>query len=108
MGTEESVGAKLRRLRKARNMTMDELADQVGVSRPTIWSWESDKSIPRASRIRALAQSFNVSENELILSDAPTRQENAATLDEEIARSKARIANLAGTSPENVEITIKF
>jgi DNA-binding XRE family transcriptional regulator len=46
MEAEESLGQRLRRLRRGHGMTTGELADSVGVSRPTIWAWETGKSNP--------------------------------------------------------------
>lgn len=109
----DSVGERVRRLRRAGNMTIGELADRVGVSRPTIWAWECNKSHPRSSRIPALAASLNVSEHELLVErSAPAMLSlvvnEASKLEEEIGRSKARIACLAGTDPEKVEIAIRW
>ena len=100
MDEEEFLAANVRRLRREKGLTVAELADRVGVSRPTIWSWEKGKTSPRASRIPVLAASLQVPESELILDEAEMKEgEN---------KSKERIAALAHTSARNVEITIKW
>ena len=109
MDEEEVLAANVRRLRREKGLTVAELADRVGVSRPTIWSWEKGKTSPRASRIPVLAASLQVPESELILDEAEMKEgENKRALQQEIARSKERIAALAHTSARNVEITIKW
>jgi transcriptional regulator with XRE-family HTH domain len=105
--TEGNLGAKVRRLRREREMTVSELAANVGVSRPTIWAWEKGKHVPRPGRISSLAQALDVPEDQLILSERPHASEGSLALDNEIERSKARVAKLARTSPDQVEIILK-
>lgn len=52
---------KIRRARKARNMTQQELCDQVQVSRRTITAYESGASFPHASTMQRLAACLGVS-----------------------------------------------
>ena len=108
MGTKDSVGSRVRRLRRERKLTIAELADRVGVSAPTIWSWEKGKTSPRITRIPALAESLQIAESELILQDGENKQGSIKRLDQEVARSKARIAALADITPDQVEIIIKL
>ena len=39
-----TLGEKLQKLRKARRLTQEELATQIGVSRQSLSKWESDVS----------------------------------------------------------------
>jgi transcriptional regulator with XRE-family HTH domain len=109
MEREESLGETVRRLRRARGMTTGDLADSVGVSRPTVWAWEHEKSNPRRKRISLLAEALGVPEDALIV-DRPiiSEHDRVANLEAEIRGSKARIAALAGTTPDMVEIAIKW
>jgi transcriptional regulator with XRE-family HTH domain len=43
------IGMRIRRARERRRMTQDQLADALGVARPTISNWEGDKSYPQNS-----------------------------------------------------------
>jgi transcriptional regulator with XRE-family HTH domain len=38
----ETMGNRIKRLREARNLTVQELADKVGVSRSLVYQWEDD------------------------------------------------------------------
>jgi transcriptional regulator with XRE-family HTH domain len=105
---KERLGSRIRQLRTDRRITINDLADRVGVSRPTIWSWESGKTLPRSGKIPALSAALGVAENDLILSAKEADERDASKLEEEIARSKTRLAALAGTTPEMVEITIRW
>ena len=46
MMTNETLGARLQRLRKAKNMTQDEAADRLNVSPQAVSKWENDQSCP--------------------------------------------------------------
>ena len=46
MMTNETLGARLQRLRKAKNMTQDEAAERLNVSPQAVSKWENDQSCP--------------------------------------------------------------
>ena len=52
----QAFGARIRQLRRASDLTMLELGKIVGVSKPTVWKWESGKARPREGALDALAQ----------------------------------------------------
>ena len=56
----ESIGAKLRTLRKAKKMTQDELAALIGVKRATISNYEIDRRQPSLSDLKRFAEFFGV------------------------------------------------
>ena len=56
-----SLGEKLRECRKMVNLTQEELAEKLCVSRQAITKWESDKGIPDIVNIKNIAKLFDVS-----------------------------------------------
>ena len=63
---EESLGARIRRLREARGMTQDQLALACAmydrrVDRTHVQRWERDKHIPSVPNFAALARVLGVS-----------------------------------------------
>lgn len=52
--------------RLLRNLTQDELGEQLGVSRTTVAMWETGKTRPRADTLLALSALFNCSIDELL------------------------------------------
>ena len=48
---KETMGQIIRRLRKERNLTQDELAEQLGVTFQAISKWENDTGMPDISQI---------------------------------------------------------
>ena len=52
-------------LRKLNNMTQEELAEQVGVTRQAVAKWEAGESEPSLDKCKLLAEAFNVSIDDL-------------------------------------------
>lgn len=57
----------IRELREERGWTQLELAVKVGVTPSTVWSWEKGRYEPRASQLRAIAETFGVSMDDIAL-----------------------------------------
>lgn len=65
-----TFGEKVKAERKKLNLSQDELATKVEVSRRTITSWETDKALPRTRKIyESLADSLQVPVSYLINED---------------------------------------
>lgn len=56
-----SIGQTIRRLRKERNLTQDELAEQLNVTAQAVSKWENETGLPDISQIIPLASVFGVS-----------------------------------------------
>jgi transcriptional regulator with XRE-family HTH domain len=109
MSEGETLGERLRCIRIARKMTLAQLAEELGVSRPTIWSWESGRTVPRKNNLQALLETMNASENELILDSKETDQHDAKPpLEQQVAACRLHIARAAGVEPDAVEIIVRL
>lgn len=53
-------------LRKFHNMSQEELAEMIGVSRQTLSKYETGESLPDIEKSMALANAFNVSVDDLV------------------------------------------
>lgn len=60
------LSEKILTLRKSRNLTQEQLAENLDVSRQTISKWESGQSLPEPDKIVALSEIFNVSTDLLL------------------------------------------
>ena len=60
------LSEKIVNLRKARNMSQEELAEQLGVSRQAVSRWEVGSALPDASNILQLSKLFGVSADYLL------------------------------------------
>lgn len=98
----EPFGMRLQRLRKAKGLTLMQVALAVGVSKPTVWAWEQERSRPTPDRYETLARALDVDISALI----PERNDRA--LREMLGRFKEQIAQAMGTSPDKVKILLEI
>ena len=96
----EDFGARLHRLRIERGMSLADIANRLGVSKPTVWAWEHGKSRPVEKRLSALAEALGVTPGGL--EPAPSGPS------EELERSRRRIAQAYGVEPARVRIMIEL
>lgn len=62
----ESVGEKLRRLRKERGLTQSQLAQRAGIESQTISNLERDRYVPRGSTLQKLADALGTEARNLV------------------------------------------
>lgn len=65
----------LTELRKYHNMTQEELAEKIGVSRQTLSKYETGESLPDIEKCRLLAEVFGVTVDDLISYEKPKGME---------------------------------
>lgn len=61
-----TIGERLYQLRKERNLSQEDLANELDVSRQSISKWETDQSMPDFDKIIALCQYFGITTDELL------------------------------------------
>ena len=61
-----TFGEKLKKLRNERQLTQDELAEKIFVTRTAISKWETDKGYPSIDSLKQLSNLFEVSIDDLI------------------------------------------
>ena len=61
-----TVSKSIKRLRAQNNMTQEELAEKMHVTRQAVSNWETEKTQPDIDTLNTLADVFNVDVNELI------------------------------------------
>ena len=103
VGLGDDFGHRLQRLRKQRGLTLAQVAERLGVSKPTVWAWEQGRSRPVGNRIDPLVEALGVSRAELF-PDA----DDHAQLHDLLIRVRAEIAAAAGASPDKIRISIEL
>lgn len=61
-----SLGNKLLELRKSKQLSQEEVADILNVTRQTISKWETDQSTPDFDKIVPLCELYNITADELL------------------------------------------
>lgn len=63
----------LQYLRAQRNMTQEQLAMLLGVSRQAISKWESEKAYPEMDKLLVICDLFDVTLDDLVIGDVSLR-----------------------------------
>ncbi|MGG0465296.1 helix-turn-helix transcriptional regulator [Priestia aryabhattai] len=67
------MGDQLQRLREEKNMSREELAQQINVSRQAVYKWENNKGYPDIQNLLRLSEIYETTIDKLIKND-PTLQ----------------------------------
>lgn len=70
------LGEKLFELRKEKNLTQDEAAEKLNVTRQTISKWETNQSAPDFDKIVPLCELYGISPNELLMGEKQATNKN--------------------------------
>ena len=82
-----TLGETIRDLRKQNNMSQEQLAEKLDVSRQSISLWEKDSTQPTIDNIITLSDIFGVTVDELLKSNEPLEKEEPSKANEEPAAS---------------------
>lgn len=66
MSANEKIRLNIKWLRKAYNLSQDQLAGMIGVTRPLVGAWEEGRSIPRPDELIAISDYFRVPIDDLL------------------------------------------
>jgi transcriptional regulator with XRE-family HTH domain len=73
-----SIGRKIAEARKTKNLTQEQLADLMSVTRQSISRWESEQSYPEMDKIVYLAEILGVSLDYLLKDNISGNEDNKA------------------------------
>ncbi|WPP87502.1 LexA family protein [Acinetobacter pittii] len=62
----ETLGTRLKHLRKSKKLTQQQIADAIGVSKTSVIYWEKDENLPKHDSLMALAQILGITSNYLL------------------------------------------
>lgn len=100
------IGRFLRTLRKEKNLTQEQLAEQLNVSGRTISRWETGSNMPDISLLAELAETFDVSIPELINGERKS-EEMKEEIREETREVAQKMSDYAGAEKETILKNIK-
>lgn len=70
-----NLGERLFELRKTKNLTQDEVAEKLNVTRQTVSKWETNQSSPDFDKIVPICELFEIGVEELITGKKEEKQE---------------------------------
>ncbi len=103
-----TVGQRIAQKRKESGLSQEQLGEQLGVSRQSIYKWEADSALPEVEKLIALSKLFGVSVGWLLgVEDAEGPEKAAGELTEEQLRMVEEIVDrylAARPEPEPVRV----
>ena len=61
-----TIGEKIAQLRQNMNISQEQLAEKISVSRQSVSKWEVDQALPQIDKVLQLCELFKVSSDELL------------------------------------------
>lgn len=85
-----NIGEKLYELRKGKNLSQEEVADKLNVTRQTISKWETNQSTPDFDKIKPLCELYDITADELLTGEIKEKEKNEPSMSkQEIKRQRA-------------------
>ena len=84
-----TIGERLLKLRRDKNISQEELANELDVSRQTISKWETDQSLPDSDKIVPLCNYFGITSDELLTGNKNIVEKNSEDNKKKFARNIA-------------------
>lgn len=79
-----SIGAIIKKLRRERDITQEQLAEYMNISAPAISQWECDRSAPDISQLPLLSNIFNVTTDFLLGVDISNKEKAIEKIIDEV------------------------
>ena len=84
-----TIGERLLKLRKEKNISQEELANILDVSRQTVSKWETDQTTPDFDKIVPLCNYFGITSDELLTGNYNIQEAKEANVKSNFARNIA-------------------
>lgn len=98
---QQKIGGFLKKLRKEKNLTQEQLAEQLNVSGRTVSRWETGSNMPDISILVELAEFYDVSIPEII--DGERKSE---TMKEQVKETALKLSDYAETINQKIKIRL--
>ncbi|MGM9850030.1 MAG: helix-turn-helix domain-containing protein [Bacilli bacterium] len=85
-----NIGEKLYELRKEKNLSQEEVADKLNVTRQTISKWETNQSTPDFDKIKPLCELYEITADELLTGEKKETEKEQPLNKQEIKQERAQ------------------
>ena len=92
------LGNRIANLRKKNNLSQEELADKIGVTRQTISKWELNNTTPDIMQAKKISEVFSISLDELTDNNMDNILINKVSNTEKLAALTIKILKFIGVS----------
>lgn len=72
-----TIGEKILKLRTAANISQEQLAEKISVSRQSVSKWEMDQALPQIDKVLQLCELFEISTDELLYDKITIQRKSA-------------------------------
>ena len=86
------LGQKLLDLRKSKNLSQEEAAEKLDVTRQTISKWETNQSTPDFDKINPICELYGISPDELFTGERKVKESTPVNLEEAKKKKAGGIA----------------
>ena len=90
------LGKKILELRKKENLSQEQFADKINVTRQTISKWELNETTPDIKQVKELSRLFKISLDELTENDITTLVMQKASNTEKLAGLVLKVSKWLG------------
>lgn len=93
----DNLGERLFELRKSKNLSQEDVADKLGVTRQSVSKWETNQSTPDFDKIVPLCELFEITTDELLKGESkkiePERKEEKVLTKEDVRKKSAEVVS---------------
>lgn len=86
-----TIGQRIAQKRKEKNLSQEALGEQLGVSRQSIYKWESDAALPEIDKLISLSRLFGVTVGWLLGVEEAPAPEQPADADGELSETQLKM-----------------
>lgn len=92
-----NIGNQLYELRKKQNLSQEEVAEKLNVTRQTISKWETNQSMPDLDKIVPLCELYEISADALLKGtvEVKQRETNCFAADSQLRKEKAKVISMS-------------
>ncbi|MDB7088357.1 helix-turn-helix transcriptional regulator [Enterococcus mundtii] len=102
------IGQKISELRHKQQMTQEELAIKVGVSKQTISNWETGLKTPRMGAIQKIAELFHVTKGYIIEGEEENSRRLLSIFEKLDSEKQKSVISFAGKKLEEQQLETKL
>ncbi|NBA61020.1 MULTISPECIES: helix-turn-helix domain-containing protein [Enterococcus] len=102
------IGQKISELRHKQQMTQEELAIKVGVSKQTISNWETGLKTPRMGAIQKIAELFHVTKGYIIEGEEENSRRLISIFEKLDSERQKSVISFAGKKLEEQQLETKL